>query len=157
MPERYPEGLGVMMTEALGGGPAVLLVEDETADVCLVRLALAENKVTAALHHEPDGEAALLYLEQAAAGQGGAVWPQVMMLDLNMPRMNGREMLEQLQNRPHWPSLPVIVFSTSEYDRDRQECLKLGAVDFITKPVDIDDFIAAVRRISQRWLLPPPE
>lgn len=129
----------------------ILLVEDEPADACLVKLALREVTRPSRLHHVLDGSEALAFLQRQSPRYGDVPRPGLVLLDLNMPRMNGREFLQRLRAEAGYGDIPVVVFSTSEYERDRETCYALGANDFVTKPADIDDFIAAVKGIGQRW------
>lgn len=133
----------------------ILLVEDEVADACLVKLALRETGMAARLHHVLDGSEALAFLHHQPPNFAAAPRPRLVLLDLNMPRMNGREFLQHFRAEKGFTDIPVVVFSTSEYDRDKESCFALGANDFVTKPVDIDAFIAAVRGIEQRWFTEP--
>jgi CheY-like chemotaxis protein len=130
----------------------ILLVEDEAADACLVKLALREVTQPSRLHHVLDGSEALAFLRKQEPRYADAPRPRLVLLDLNMPRMNGREFLQRLRTEEkRFIDIPVVVFSTSEYERDKESCYALGANDFVTKPVDIDEFIAAVKGIGQRW------
>ena len=134
----------------------ILLVEDEAADACLVKLALRESDVALRLHHVQDGSEALAFLRQQPPNFQEAPRPRLVLLDLNMPRMNGREFLKHLRADSGFGDIPVVVFSTSEYERDKESCFALGANDFVTKPVDIDAFIAAVKGIERRWFTMAP-
>lgn len=130
----------------------ILLVEDEAADACLVRLALRDAEQNSQLHHVSDGAEALAFVQREAR-YAEVPRPKLVLLDLNMPRMNGREFLRHFRGDPNFNDIPVVVFSTSEYERDKESCFALGANDFVTKPVDIDEFIAAVKGIENRWML----
>ena len=140
------------MTSAPATPVDILLVEDEAADACLVRLAFAEVGQSATLHHVQDGVEALAFLHRQPPQYAQAPRPRLVLLDLNMPRMNGREFLQRLRAEAAYSDIVVVVLSTSEYERDKESCRALGANDFVTKPIDIDDFINAIRGISQRWL-----
>ena len=130
----------------------ILLVEDEAADACLVKLALREVERPSRLHHVLDGSEALAFLRRQEPHYADVPRPRLVLLDLNMPRMNGREFLQRLRTEEaRFLDIPVVVFSTSEYEKDKESCYALGANDFVTKPVDIDEFIAAVKGIGQRW------
>ena len=135
----------------------ILLIEDEPADACLVKLALHESNFSAKLYHVRDGAEALDFLHQQRLGYSQAPRPRLVLLDLNMPRMNGREFLQHLRAERSFDNIPVVVFSTSEYEQDKKSCYALGANDFVTKPVDIDDFIAVIRGIKERWSHPTPQ
>lgn len=130
----------------------ILLVEDEPADAHLVRLALTENGVEAELQHVVDGREALEYLRQQGQRFAKAVRPDLILLDLNMPRMNGREFLAAIKCDPALCDIPIVVLSTSEVDRDVRDAYRLGAAGYITKPPDIAEFIDEIRKLSEYWL-----
>lgn len=130
----------------------VLLVEDEESDAHLVRSALKENKVYCNLHHVLDGVEALAFLQQRDA-YAGAPRPDLILLDLNMPRMNGREFLEVIKADQELKTIPVVVLTTSDVERDVVASYKLGAAGYITKPVDMDQFIDAVRQLDNYWFV----
>ena len=127
----------------------LLLVEDEMGDAMLVRHALAEGKVLAEFHHVTDGQAALDYLENGSlCGRGR---PDLILLDLNMPRMDGREFLTRLRADERYKTIPVVVLTTSATERDVEMSYGLGANSFITKPVDVDQMFKAIRIVTDYW------
>ncbi len=136
----------------------ILLVEDSPGDVRLTELALKENKIVNNLHVAVDGIEALRFLyhedEYADAPQ-----PDVILLDLNMPRMDGREVLAQIKNDEALKRIPVVILTTSDADDDILKSYNLHANCYITKPVDLDRFINVVQQIEGFWLsivkLPP--
>jgi CheY-like chemotaxis protein len=129
----------------------ILLVEDNPNDIVLTREALRDAKIANELHAVTDGESAMAYLR----GEGeyaGRQCPDVILLDLNLPRMNGREVLREIRADEALKRLPVLVLSTSGAAEDI-----LGAYDdhvnaYIQKPVDFDEFIEAVRALEGFWL-----
>lgn len=127
----------------------LLLIEDEMGDAMLVRHALAEGKVLAEFHHVTDGQAGLEYLEKTSTG--GAGRPDLILLDLNMPRMDGREFLTRLRADDRYKTIPVVVLTTSSTERDVEISYGLGANSFITKPVDVDQMFKAIRIVSDYW------
>jgi CheY-like chemotaxis protein len=129
----------------------ILLIEDEPADANLVRLALKENKVLCRMHHAFDGVEALAFLRREGAENINAPRPDLILLDINMPRMNGREFLTALKADEKLASIPVVVLTTSDIERDINASYKLGAAGYITKPVDIDQFIEAIRQLDDYW------
>ena len=129
----------------------LLLVEDEPSDAMLVRHAMSEGKVVASLYHAKDGHEALEYLEAAYADGAQTTKPDLILLDLNMPRMDGREFLSRLRADPRFKTLPVVVLTTSTIERDVEQAYGLGANSFITKPVDVDDLFSAIRMVSEYW------
>jgi len=129
----------------------LLLVEDEPADAMLVRQALIDGKVLADFHHVTDGQAALDFLDAAANNGHGEIRPDLILLDLNMPRMDGREFLTKLRADPRFRNIPVVVLTTSNTERDVEMSYGLGANSFITKPVDIDQLFRAIRTAADYW------
>lgn len=128
----------------------ILLVEDEPADANLVRLALKEGKVYSNLHHVVDGVEALSFL-RCEGEHAGKPKPDLILLDINMPRMNGRELLQALKADPQLAAIPVVMLTTSDVERDVVESYKLGASGYITKPVDIEQFINAIQQVESYW------
>ena len=129
----------------------ILLIEDEPADANLVRLALKENKIACRLHHVLDGIEALTFLHHTNQSNSTVPLPDLILLDINMPRMNGREFLAAIKNDVQLCSIPVVVLTTSDVERDVITSYQLGAASYITKPVDIDQFIAAIQQLDNYW------
>lgn len=129
----------------------ILLVEDEPADANLVRSALKTNKVFCTLHHELDGVDALAFLRRQGERYKDAVQPDLILLDLNMPRMNGREFLAEIKKDPELAVIPVVVLTTSDVEKDVVCSYQLGATSYITKPVDISQFIKAIQQVGEYW------
>lgn len=129
----------------------VLLVEDEPADAHLVRLAFEEGHVLADLHHVLDGVEAFAFLRRE--GEYAHVpTPELILLDLNMPRMDGRQFLRKIKDDPILHTLPVVVLTTSDAERDMLDSYDHFAAGYIVKPVDVDDFIKVVRGIGDYWI-----
>jgi CheY-like chemotaxis protein len=144
------------------GKPAVvLLAEDDPADQELTRRALLEDVIKTDLHIVSDGEMALDYLHQRGpfADAATAPRPDLLLLDLNMPRIDGKEVLRQMRSDPGLRRIPVVVLTTSKQEEDIIRSYDLGCNSFITKPVDIDGFIRTVRELGSYWFelvtLPP--
>jgi len=132
-------------------GVQILLVEDSAGDVSLTREALRDAKVHNELHVVGDGIEALAYLR----GEGqyaGAATPDLVLLDLNLPRKDGREVLEEMKADDHLKRIPVVVLTTSSSESDIYESYQLHANAFVTKPVAYTDFLAAVRQLEGFWL-----
>jgi len=125
----------------------VLLVEDDPADALLVEEALQDKGVARTISRADDGVAALEYLRE-----GGNQRPDLIVLDLNMPRMNGRELLSILKEDPDLGMIPVVVLSTSSTPDDVAGAYHRHANAFVTKPVNLDDFLHAVRGIDEFFL-----
>lgn len=130
----------------------ILLVEDEPADAHLVRSALKENKVLCNMSVVQDGVEALAYLRREGQYHDAAM-PDLILLDLNMPRMNGREFLAAVKADEELKTIPVVVLTTSDVERDVVASYKLGAAGYITKPVDMDQFIDAIRQLDNYWFV----
>lgn len=125
----------------------VLLVEDNPGDVRLTIEALREAKIAIKMSTVNNGLEALEFLRREEAIQ-----PDLILLDLNMPKMNGREFLREIKWDAQLRAIPVIVLTTSNSEEDVYDSYNLHANCFISKPVDIDEFIEAVRAIGDFWL-----
>jgi CheY-like chemotaxis protein len=136
----------------------VLLVEDDPGDVLMTREAFEDNKVRNKLTVVSDGEEALAYLRKEGA-YADAVRPDLILLDLNLPRRDGREVLAEIKNDDSLHQIPVVVLTTSQSEEDILRSYQLHANAYVTKPVDFDRFIAVVRQIDDFFLtvvkLPP--
>ena len=129
----------------------ILLVEDSPSDTALTIEALKAGKVANTLNHVEDGVEALAYLRRQGK-YSNAVRPDLIMLDLNLPRKDGREVLVELKNDLDLKTIPVIVLTTSRSDEDVLRSYQLNANCYITKPVDFEHFIEVIRSIEQFWL-----
>jgi CheY-like chemotaxis protein len=136
----------------------ILLVEDNAADIRLTQEALRDAKVLNDLHVARDGLKALEFLRK----QGefvDAPRPDLVLLDLNMPKKSGKEVLAEMKSDPSLRSIPVAVLTTSTEEMDILQSYDLGANCYLTKPVDLEQFLALVRKIDEFWLgmvrLPP--
>jgi CheY-like chemotaxis protein len=125
----------------------VLLVEDDPGDVYLIREAFAHNKVHNALHIVSDGVAALDFLHRRGA-YPEAPRPDLVLLDLNLPLKDGREILAEIKADADLRTIPIVVLTTSEADEDIARSYDPGANAYVTKPVDFDRFIEVVRKID---------
>ena len=129
----------------------ILLVEDNPGDVRLTREALKEAKFRNKVQVVGDGVEALAYLRQE--GQySGAARPHLIMLDLNLPRMDGREVLAAIKEDEDLRRIPVVVLSSSEAESDIARAYELHANAYVTKPVDIDHFLQVVKAIEEFWV-----
>lgn len=128
----------------------ILLVEDDPADAGLTRAALAEGRFVCNVHHVTDGCEAMAFLRREGRFASAPV-PHLVLLDLNMPRMNGREVLQAMRADPELQKVPVVVLTTSDVESDVEASYNLGANSFITKPVDIDQFIASINQLGDYW------
>ena len=133
----------------------ILLVEDDLVDVKTVKRALKENKITNPLYVAGHGEEALAYLRREGehADRSGSPKPGIILLDLNMPVMNGIEFLRVIKADDNLKRIPVIVMTTSHEESDRVESYGLGVAGYVIKPVDFPKFVEAVRVIDLYWTL----
>jgi len=139
------------MTSEAARSINVLLVEDNAGDVRLTIEALRESKVLVNLFLAGDGEEALTFLRLNGDGRQ-APRPDLILLDLNLPRKDGREVLAEIKADTSLRRIPVVVLTTSRAEEDVLRTYDLHANCFITKPVDLDQFIAVVRSINEFWL-----
>ena len=128
----------------------ILLVEDNPGDVRLTVEALKEGKVYNNLNVVSDGVEALAYLRRQGQ-HAGAKTPDIILLDLNLPKMDGREVLEDIKADEVLKRIPVVVLTTSKADEDILRVYDLHANCYITKPVDLDQFITVVKSIKDFW------
>ena len=129
----------------------VLLVEDEPADVHLTKMAFKESKVLIDVRDVGDGVEALAFLQKEGA-YADAPKPDLILLDLNMPRMDGREFLKRFKQLEGLNRIPVVILTTSEAETDVVASYDLGASGFIVKPIDIGNFINAIQTLEDYWL-----
>jgi CheY-like chemotaxis protein len=136
----------------------VLLVEDDPGDVLLIQEAFADNKLRNQLHHVSDGVEALAFLRRED-GYRDVPRPDLVLLDLNLPRKDGREVLAEVKSDEALQHIPVVVLTTSKAEEDVLRSYKLHANAYVTKPVDFDRFIEVVRQIDEFFVtvvkLPP--
>jgi CheY-like chemotaxis protein len=129
----------------------ILLVEDEPADAHMVRQALKEGEVDCSLRHVMDGIEALDFLRRQVEAERHPGLPDLILLDLNMPRMNGREFLAAVKADVRFVAIPVVVLSTSAVERDVSLAFQLGAAGYITKPADMDEFYSSIHQLCRYW------
>lgn len=129
----------------------ILLVEDRAADVRLIREALKETPVPVEITVAYDGVEALEMLYRADAT--GTERPDLVLLDLNLPRKNGREVLAEIKSSPRLKQIPVLVMTSSHADEDITQAYSLNANCYITKPGDLNEYISVVRAIEDFWFL----
>lgn len=137
----------------------ILMVEDNPGDVRLTREAFKDGRVWNRLHVVEDGIAALDFLYRRAPYEQ-VPRPDVILLDLNLPRMDGREVLSVIKSDPPLRIIPVVVLTTSQAEEDVLRAYNLNANCYVTKPVDLEQFFRIVRAIEDFWLtvvrLPSP-
>jgi CheY-like chemotaxis protein len=136
------------MTPRPAGQPIeVLLVEDDPGDVLLIREAFEFNKVHNNLNVVSDGEQALAYLRREGE-HAGSNRPDLVLLDLNLPRKDGREVLAEVKQDAELRTIPIVVLTTSEAEEDVLKSYQLHANAYVTKPVDFERFVSIVRQID---------
>ena len=128
----------------------VLIVDDEPGDVELTRLALTADHFLCNTTIARNGEEALKALRKQPPYQSAAT-PDLVLLDLNMPQKSGKEVLSEMKADPHLAAIPVVILTTSEVERDVVTSYKLGAVGFVTKPIDTESLFKAIRGIETYW------
>lgn len=139
------------MTPVQGNEIDILLVEDSPGDVRLTREALKEGKVRNRLHVAWDGEEALAFLRKEGE-HADAPRPDLVLLDLNLPKLDGREVLSEMKDDPALKHIPVVVLTTSTADEDVLRVYDLAGNCYIPKPVELDRFLEVVRSIEEFWL-----
>ena len=140
-----------MNSPAAGSAVKILLVEDSPGDVRLITETFKEGKLHVDLQAVSDGVEAMAFLRREGS-YAKAPRPDLILLDLNMPRKNGREVLKEIKADDDLKRIPVVVLTTSTADKDILESYNLHANCYVSKPVELDDFIRAVRSIETFWL-----
>jgi two-component system, response regulator len=142
----------------------ILLIEDNPDDEALTLRALTKNNIMNEVIVAHDGAEALDYLFGTGpqAGRGLTVMPEVILLDLQLPKVDGLEVLRRLRANQLTRLLPVVILTTSDEEQDRINGYELGANSYVCKPIDFGQFIDAVRQLGQYWLIlnepaPPPK
>jgi CheY-like chemotaxis protein len=137
-------------TTLMKDAPDILLVDDNPADVGLTREVLAGSAHQANIHNVPDGEEAIAFLRRHGK-YTSAARPDLVMLDLNMPRKGGQAVLAEVKTDPELRTIPIVVFTTSHADKDILHSYELGANCYISKPGNLGDFFSAVQSIEEFW------
>ncbi len=128
----------------------ILLVEDDAGDVDLTQEALAESKLQIHLNVVPDGVEALAYLRKEGK-YANTVCPDLILLDLNLPRKGGRELLQDIKSDENLRHIPVIVLTTSDTEEDIMKSYTLGANCYVSKPLGLEEFAQIVRALENFW------
>ncbi|WP_200961667.1 response regulator [Paenibacillus sp. Soil724D2] len=140
-----------MIDYKLSQNVEILLVEDNPGDIRLIVEVLKEGKINNNLSVVEDGEEALAYLRREGSYQE-AIVPDIILLDLNLPKINGTEVLAEIKKDPQLKYIPVIILTTSEAEQDILRAYDLHANCYITKPVNLEQFLTVVRSIENFWL-----
>ncbi len=129
----------------------ILLVEDDPADAGLVKRAIRDGKILCTVDHAKDGAEAIDFLRRRGERFADARRPNLILLDLNMPRLDGRQVLQEVKNDPDLRAIPVVVLTTSDIEHDVEASYLLGANSFVTKPMDVQDFFDVIRSLEDYW------
>jgi len=129
----------------------ILLVEDNPGDVRLIKEVFKDAKIYNSMQIAYDGEEAMNILRKEG-GYTGASFPDLILLDLNLPKKDGREVLREIKDDDALKCIPVVILTTSNAEEDLIETYKMNANCYITKPVDLDQFINVVKSIENFWL-----
>ena len=147
-----------MVTKSLPKHIEILLIEDSPADILLTREAFEESRILNTLHVAEDGVAAMDFLHKRGA-YAAAPRPDLILLDLNLPRKNGREVLAEIKADPDLKKIPIVVLTTSNAEEDVLKAYDLNANCYVVKPVGFDNFMEAMQSIRHFWFsivtLPP--
>jgi len=146
------------MSRASAKTAEILLIEDSLGDIRLIKEAFKEGKIINHMSVVEDGEAAMAFLRREGP-YAGAVRPDLILLDLNLPKKDGREVLAEIKADEDLKRIPVVILTTSRAEEDILRTYNLHANCYVTKPVDLEQFFAVVRSIEDYWLaivkLPP--
>jgi len=140
-----------METSEIGSPVDILLVEDNPGDARLAMEALKASKVSNTLHWAKDGEEAMAFLRQEGE-HAGMPRPDLVLLDLNLPKKDGREVLADIKSDERLKSIPVVILTTSESEEDILRTYSLHCNCYITKPIDLKQFLKVVESIEDFWL-----
>ncbi len=159
---RYRLGMSYLRKAPDDQSPIViLLAEDDPDDVLLIEDALKENRLVNELHHVGDGEELMEYLHRRGRYEDPTTSPRpgLILLDLNMPKKDGRQALKEIKSDPDLRRIPVVALTTSRAEEDIVRTYDLGVSSFVTKPVTFDGFVEAMRTLGRYWFsiveLPP--
>jgi len=134
--------------------PSCLYVEDEKSDILLLEFAWARLELTNPLKTVKDGEEALAYLKGTGVHGDRKQYPipGLVLLDLNLPRVSGMQVLEWIRQQPQFVSLPVVICTSSENPHERKRAWQLGANDYLIKPLGMEKILGLVRKLQEEWL-----
>ncbi len=141
----------INMTEPNKAPFTILLAEDDPADAMLAKRALKSWGCQTEVFHVLDGLEALRFLRREAPSYQDAPRPQLVLLDLNMPRLGGREALQAIKADENLKGIPIVVLTTSDFEQDVAGSYALGANSYITKPLDLDQFIKVMHTLETYW------
>jgi len=130
----------------------ILIAEDDADDRFLLQSAFEENGYKDKLHFVENGLELIDYLNSLTDIEDEAKMPRFIMLDLNMPKKDGREVLKEIKSNPHFKKIPVIIFSTTNNEQEMKRCYELGANSYITKPNSFENLIKTVATLRSYWV-----
>lgn len=130
----------------------ILIAEDDADDRFLLNAAFEENGFTDKLHFVENGVELLAYLGNTHLGAESCKLPNFILLDLNMPKKDGREVLKEIKQNPAYKKIPVIIFSTTNNEQEMRRCYELGANSYITKPNSFENLIKTVAVLRSYWI-----
>lgn len=128
----------------------ILLIEDNPGDVLLTREAFSDSKIVNAIHVAQDGEEALAYLRKEEGYEEAAI-PDLIFLDLNLPKIDGREVLQEIKSDENLLHIPVVILTSSEAEQDVLKTYNLHANSYVIKPLDLDQFAKVVQAVESFW------
>jgi two-component system response regulator len=133
----------------------ILIIEDSMDDANLTIRSLKRNNIANNLYHVKDGAEALdfIFAEGVYASRSMVAKPKLILLDLKMPKVNGIQVLEKIKSNPDTKTIPVVILTSSAEDPDIKKCYELGANSFITKPVEFESFVKAVKELGYYWIM----
>ncbi len=131
--------------------PFILIAEDDADDRYLLKAALEESGITGEVAYVENGVEVINYLELISKETGKLNYPKFILLDLNMPKMDGREVLKKIKSNDLFRKIPVIVFSTTKNQMEVKRCYDLGANTYVVKPVSYDTLVETIRNICAYW------
>jgi CheY-like chemotaxis protein len=145
------------LEQSYKGSVTILMAEDDPDDRLLVARAFQELRVEAILRFVENGEELIHYLFGIGkhADAEASPRPGLILLDLNMPKKNGREALKEIRSTPNFKELPIVIWTTSNHKADKAFCLKAGASSYIVKPYSYAELIKTMRDVVMQWLPPP--
>ena len=132
---------------------AILLVEDDPADQKLIRASLKSQRITSDLHVASSAEEGLAFLQACKETSGRTSWPDLILLDLNMPGMGGKEFLRQIKADEGLKQIPVVIVTTSNSERDMVDGYRLQAAGYIHKPASLDELKQVIGEIQDYWFV----
>lgn len=131
--------------------PLIVIAEDDPDDQFLFQTAFEENGLTVQIEFVNNGVELVSYLDSCNGTEEHTNYPSLIILDLNMPKKDGREVLKEIKNHPTYKTIPVIIFTTTKNEMEVRRCYELGANSYIVKPVSFDGLINIIREIKNYW------